>query len=643
MISDIFLKHDIDKFKAINTGYDYENQRYVTDFGVCLTRFGSNEYVSNVITRFFYDLYNVDPTTNNELELYVLDNHNSLNKYIGYTASGAPSGQNVKSMYMKFGIIPMFWVDGPFVDLDFDYSVGSSNYDWDAWDQPTTMENITKTHEVKMCGNGYNLLNGIYHTYDSTPKGSSPTLDDVYNSYVNFAQLNNITTAIGKKTLKSEQYNKYNQENCSCEVKDTITQETYYLKGMSVGASFSNNVNYHQNNPNNYKQINTTEKTYNLINNAILSRSGGGQGVDSFNVTKTTEMFGVNLGYRLGYLLSKTAGNPKKPIVSVVGQSVAGSSVINTSDYFGHNLSIEGSVASTSAYKPHELTSECWSVNMPTSTRRASCVRRGDLFNTILNYCNTVHDTNGNTHLINGTSAVQTQRLHYHNMWNYSTLYYFTPFRYKFKGDYYGNIYANILMEFIPVFANQVNAIEGCTFAKFLETFIKRTIDYTDPLYAQASVQDASDPTYNTYTPYSLHTEDLGKGFFSNNGRQFIRMSNQTCNTYSGYQNFSCKSYTNGKFYLSYALVVSGTGAITPKSGVTANPTDWIAIVNGNIYVIPDAVFNTYVYWKMTDYDKLSEYKINTDPSSDDQINLYRPEFGDTTTYLDTYGVQNIS
>lgn len=628
--SNLFSVEDLKKLKSINTAYI--NNSYVKDKGVCLNRWDNND----VFSRFFYDLYNVDTSGasghngSNTIDipmpyLYKDNNSGSLNKMISYATDTSQLGplHSTSDIYMKFGMIPMFWADGPFVrNLD------PSSVDWGTWEEYGTSEEPTSTIFSKKVANsnllgynGYNTFNTVYQNgTKEIGTNQQPTIEDVYNDLLSFAQLNFGSTQT-KVSKKINTHNHYDSQLTSggrigvfeCGSDGLLQQECYYLKGLCFGAA-ENTIS------NNYKQIDLSEKTFEI-------NKKSNNDIDFLNVLEPEKSLEISNGYSLGYLCDKSNG--KTPIVNIALEHGTYNNVICGTKHvhFGHEYALypdftyQGiGTSGIDAYIPNLYSNVRANTNMG--------VRKGDVFNAILNYVSvTPRDASNN---IYSNTRTLTQRLHCHNMWNFSTLYYLTEFKYKFQNDS-DNTY-NIFMEFIPVFGSKVGDNESCVFIKFLETFVKSTLDYTERLKGTVSDGSLPEPWNSLTTPEVPEVNTVGINFGVNNGT-FLKNSFQTANTILGYQNFRCKGLSNGDIELSFALVVSAGGKISPKTNAIAkNGLDWVAIINGNVYIIPDNVYNKYVYWTCQDYDNISAYKVNLDETTD-RVNIYRPEFGTTTSH----------
>jgi len=125
---------------------------------------------------------------------------------------------------------------------------------------------------------------------------------------------------------------------------------------------------------------------------------------------------------------------------------------------------------------------------------------------------------------------------------------------------------------------------------------------------------------YNTFYNNAILTGGFGQSdtdisAIPANERNDRTLTNQTKNTYIYYNNADEKfvmkfNSDNMTMYLSYALKVNCDTDGNP-TGITAGKTiadqeDWIAWINGNIYVIPNKCFRKFVYYKPIDFITLN-------------------------------------
>lgn len=123
---------------------------------------------------------------------------------------------------------------------------------------------------------------------------------------------------------------------------------------------------------------------------------------------------------------------------------------------------------------------------------------------------------------------------------------------------------------------------------------------------------------YNTYDKDVINTGGYGS---QNNDINSINPNARANRTNTNQSNNSYSHYNNGKFvikydenahelYISYALRITGdnngnpTGLIAGHQHVEEH--EWVAWINGNIYVIPDEIFTRFVYYTPSDFNKLN-------------------------------------
>lgn len=182
-------------------------------------------------------------------------------------------------------------------------------------------------------------------------------------------------------------------------------------------------------------------------------------------------------------------------------------------------------------------------------------------------------------------------------MFEYSTI------KIETNATYYGN---NRYLDVVPVFATSLQKVSssgntyhgGCCIIHLFQSLIYNT-HYNSPILTGDSGDSYKYGAQDNEVPTSSVT--ISETALAN--------YSQTFNTHSGYNKFTMKMLGNNKIFLSYALTVNGNShtitSITPGSAI-AGSTDWIAWINGNIYVIPDSVFNTFVFYTRTDFVKLN-------------------------------------
>lgn len=183
-----------------------------------------------------------------------------------------------------------------------------------------------------------------------------------------------------------------------------------------------------------------------------------------------------------------------------------------------------------------------------------------------------------------------------YNMFEYSTI------KIETNATYFGR---NRYLDVIPVFATSLQKVSssgntyhgGCCIIHLFQSLIYNT-HYNSPILTGDNGDGYKYGAEDDEVPTSSVTIS----------ETALENYSQTFNTHSGYNKFTMKMLGNNKIFLSYALTVNGNSSsitsITPGSAI-AGSTDWIAWINGNIYVIPDSVFNTFVFYTKADFIKL--------------------------------------
>lgn len=212
--------------------------------------------------------------------------------------------------------------------------------------------------------------------------------------------------------------------------------------------------------------------------------------------------------------------------------------------------------------------------------------RLNEILNTIATLSNPT-DIQTNSYIADSASSYGNT----YNMYEYSTLAYEMP-----SGDY---------MHVLPIFANSIKNLQDSTDGAggpccLINTF--QSIIYNT--YNKDIISTANGFGWNDTDMQSITAE-----------RRFNRTtSNQTSNTYLNYINnnkFIMKyDSATSSIYINYALKVTGdvngnpTGIVAGKT--MAADTDWIAWINGNLYVIPNEVFTRFVYYTKDDLTVLN-------------------------------------
>lgn len=210
----------------------------------------------------------------------------------------------------------------------------------------------------------------------------------------------------------------------------------------------------------------------------------------------------------------------------------------------------------------------------------AKSSKLNDILNTIANI-NDPADIEQDKYIADASSSYGNT----YNMYEYSTLAYEMP-----RGDY---------MHVLPIFANSIKNLEDstngggvCCLINTFQSIIYNT--YNNDVITAANGFGSTDTDMQSIAA----------------DQRFNRTtSNQTSNTYLNYINnnkFIMKyDSTTSSIYISYALKVTGdvngnpTGIVAGKT--MATDTDWIAWINGNLYVIPNEIFSRFVYYTKTD------------------------------------------
>lgn len=177
------------------------------------------------------------------------------------------------------------------------------------------------------------------------------------------------------------------------------------------------------------------------------------------------------------------------------------------------------------------------------------------------------------------------------------------------------------LIDFVPVFAQSLsnnnigNYSNYCCIIQTFQSLIFNTYYQDAYLNRYSGLPGGGGAGYHVWAEDDNEAD--GNATWANITPAKFKTFNQIKNTYDNYNNFNMKyippasnNPQDGKIYISFAIKVgcdSNTGLPTKfiPGQAFAGYTDWIAWINGNIYVIPQVCFNKFVYWSCDDFDFL--------------------------------------
>lgn len=195
---------------------------------------------------------------------------------------------------------------------------------------------------------------------------------------------------------------------------------------------------------------------------------------------------------------------------------------------------------------------------------------------------------------MSGTYAAD--RFRNFNMFDVSTIKYKTNIPASLLGGYR-------LIDFIPIFAQSMSSGSSndhggpCCMIHTFQSIVYNTY-----------CQDVFNPVTNPEDglPYNTEENELTSPLYSVNT---VKNFKQGSNTWSKYTDFVMKyNPVEHTMYLSYALkanVSNGIFSSVTEGPTLAEDTDWIAWINGNIWVIPNSLFSKHVFYTVSDYAML--------------------------------------
>ena len=192
------------------------------------------------------------------------------------------------------------------------------------------------------------------------------------------------------------------------------------------------------------------------------------------------------------------------------------------------------------------------------------------------------------------------------NLYNYSTIPYITNI--SCNSAFTHNLPGYRVMQMVPVFASSLNHLFGIDTRKTYSGYCCLIHTFQSIVYNtyRTNVINYSD---GDFTPQDIESTST----FGNltKQRQLKNMSSKYANFVMKYESVD-GTYSGGRIYLSFALKVQSNGTGTPL-GVKEGPcyatiSDWIAWINGNIYVIPNDLFYKYVYYTQSDLTLLDSF-----------------------------------